>query len=263
VVNIAGADGPEGLARILGERATVERLLDRLYGRLQPQTVRGYVPALCDFGEYAVAQGWVETCELLRSDAPKVGPQKPVSVYTDAELEMLRLIARARTNFRFWVLVETMIETGRRISEVLALRWSDVKLDAGTPHFDLPTTKNLRQQYVPLTRRLRDDVWTYENVATLRASSTARLADKVLERPFPWDYATARQMFKRLCEVAGVEYRGFHCLRHTKATQLLSQGVPIAAVSSLLGHASVATTDRIYSHAHALDYVQRLRIRGY
>ena len=36
---------------------------------------------------------------------------------------------------------KTLIDTGRRISETLAIRWVDVKLDADPPHFDLPTTK--------------------------------------------------------------------------------------------------------------------------
>src|SRR4051812_46364550 len=71
VVNIAGASSPEALASVLADRRKVEALLDKMYGRLQPQTVRGYVPALCDFGEYAIAQGWADKCELLRSDAPK------------------------------------------------------------------------------------------------------------------------------------------------------------------------------------------------
>jgi integrase len=258
MVNIAGAESLEALATVLADRAQVERLLDKLYARLQPQTVRGYLPALRDFGDYSIAMGWSEACELRASDVPKLGPQKAVSVYSDAELDLLRLIARARGNFRFWVLTETLIETGRRISETLAIRWVDVKLDADTPHFDLPTTKNLRQQYVPLTRRLREDVWTRDAVSHLRTVTTARLAEKVQERPFPWDYATARQMFKRLCEVSGVQYRGFHCLRHTKATEMLARGVPIQAVSALLGHANIATTDRIYNHATALTYSQYL-----
>jgi integrase len=256
VVNIAGAESPKALAGILADRALVERLLDKLYARLQPQTVRGYLPALRDFGDYAIAAGWSETCEIRASDVPKLGPQKAVSVYSDAELDLLRLMARARGNFRFWVLVETLVDTGRRISETLAIRWVDVKLDADTPHFDLPTTKNLRQQYVPLTRHLREDVWTADVVSHLRTATTARLAGKVQERPFPWDYATARQMFRRLCEVSGVEYRGFHCLRHTKATELLARGVPIQAVGALLGHANVATTDRIYNHATALNFAR-------
>jgi hypothetical protein len=45
--------------------------------------------------------------------------------------------------------------------------------------------------------------------------------DGTTVRLFRWDYAIARQMFRRLCEVSG-----FHCLRQTKATEMLARGVP-------------------------------------
>jgi integrase len=40
-----------------------------------------------------------------------------------------------------------------------------------------------------------------------------------------------------------------HTLRHTHASNLLSQGVPVSAVSARLGHSDQTTTMRIYSHA--------------
>ena len=40
----------------------------------------------------------------------------------------------------------------------------------------------------------------------------------------------------------------FHDLRHTAATLLMSQGVPIKIVSEMLGHADVGITLRTYSH---------------
>jgi integrase len=58
--------------------------------------------------------------------------------------------------------------------------------------------------------------------------------------------------------VVGVPDRGFHNFRHTRAPALLAKGVPIHAVSSLIGHASVSTTDRIYNHANALAHAQWL-----
>jgi hypothetical protein len=44
-----------------------------------------------------------------------------------------------------------------------------------------------------------------------------------------------------------------HSLRHTHATQLLSQGVPIHTVKDRMGHADVITTLRIYGHAVPTD----------
>ena len=40
-----------------------------------------------------------------------------------------------------------------------------------------------------------------------------------------------------------------HSLRHTAATMLLMNGLPIKSVSSRLGHANAVTTSQIYSHA--------------
>jgi len=54
--------------------------------------------------------------------------------------------------------------------------------------------------------------------------------------------------FTRLARKAGIEPFGPHALRHYFATQLLLKGVPIIKVSKLLGHNSVKTTERIYSH---------------
>jgi integrase len=40
----------------------------------------------------------------------------------------------------------------------------------------------------------------------------------------------------------------FHGLRHTSATLLISDGVPMRAVSAVLGHAQASTTANIYAH---------------
>jgi integrase len=42
---------------------------------------------------------------------------------------------------------------------------------------------------------------------------------------------------------------GYHSLRHSAASRLLAQGVPITVVSALLGHATPATMLKVYSHA--------------
>lgn len=43
-------------------------------------------------------------------------------------------------------------------------------------------------------------------------------------------------------------YRNFHSLRHTYATRLFENNVPIKTIQALLGHKDIATTMNIYTH---------------
>ncbi|HXS94617.1 MAG TPA: tyrosine-type recombinase/integrase [Candidatus Limnocylindrales bacterium] len=52
---------------------------------------------------------------------------------------------------------------------------------------------------------------------------------------------------------AGITTASFHTLRHTHASNLLSRGVPLPAVSARLGHADANVTARVYSHALPAD----------
>jgi integrase len=47
---------------------------------------------------------------------------------------------------------------------------------------------------------------------------------------------------------AGVPRIRFHDLRHTAATLLIAEGVPIGVVSQMLGHTSAAFTLSVYAH---------------
>jgi integrase len=57
-----------------------------------------------------------------------------------------------------------------------------------------------------------------------------------------------RCAYQRALTRAGLPHKRFHDLRHTAATLLLEQGVPIKMVSAMLGHTSIAIAADIYSH---------------
>lgn len=60
--------------------------------------------------------------------------------------------------------------------------------------------------------------------------------------------STMRDMFNRLLCNAKVKHANFHSLRHTFATRAIEAGVPVKAVSEILGHASIQITLDLYCH---------------
>jgi integrase len=60
-----------------------------------------------------------------------------------------------------------------------------------------------------------------------------------------------RRSFYPLLEHAGLPRIRFHDLRHTAATTLLAKGLPVNAVSELLGHSNAAITVGVYGHTTA------------
>jgi integrase len=247
------------LAQHLGSRAAVDALLDLLYLRHAPNTVCVDVHTLRQFGQYAVLKGWIEKCALESSDARKA-QAKPITVFSGDEVDRLMLFSETYGNVRQWVLFALVAETGMRIGEALALRWDSLRLDVDKPHFDLTETKGSKQRLVPLTRRLRHDVFVPDVIESLKAANLKGAAG-LKASPGNADlvfggygYAAAQDALKALCRRARVPYRSWHCLRHTYATRMLAKGVPLVGVSKLLGHNSVTTTDQFYNHTSPLDF---------
>ena len=60
---------------------------------------------------------------------------------------------------------------------------------------------------------------------------------------------TISSWFRKFVKKYDLPDISIHSLRHTAATMLLMNGLPVKAVSSRLGHANAVTTSAIYSHA--------------
>ncbi|MFC5601630.1 tyrosine-type recombinase/integrase [Deinococcus cellulosilyticus] len=57
-------------------------------------------------------------------------------------------------------------------------------------------------------------------------------------------------MFHKLIGLAGVPRIRLHDLRHTSASLLVRQGIPIKVVAERLGHQDASLTLRIYTHVY-------------
>lgn len=75
-------------------------------------------------------------------------------------------------------------------------------------------------------------------------------------------YAAAHDLVRRLRRDTGVDFDP-HWFRHTYATRMLRDRVPLEVVSKLLGHASVTTTVSIYGHLSVDDARRALADAGW
>jgi integrase/recombinase XerD len=77
-----------------------------------------------------------------------------------------------------------------------------------------------------------------------------------------FSYAAVYDLVKRLRRKTGINFDPHWC-RHSAATRMLRDNVPIEVVSTLLGHASVTTTLSIYGHLTAEDARKALEKAGW
>ena len=179
--------------------------------------------------------------------------------------------------------VPLMLNTGLRVSELLALKWNsdiDIENKTLTVHNNVVFVRDrskdkgyklLEQDSVKTdagqdrTIPLNDDaVAALLDICQVTGSEpyVMTTSERTIVKPRQLD-----QMFRRIATAAGLpeeKIYGVHSLRHTFATLLLSNNVDIKTVSKLLGHSDVTVTYNTYIHvikeqeAKALETMPKL-----
>ncbi len=163
---------------------------------------------------------------------------------------------------RLSTLYTVAVRTGMRPGEMLALRWSDVDLEAGTLQINRALSEGAFTP--PKTARSRRRInLSPATVAALRAHRKLQLEERMAKAGlwedhdlvFPSSVGTPKSQrnlnreFKAAAKRAGLpEHFKLYDLRHTCATLLLSRNIHPKYVQELLGHASIALTLDTYSH---------------
>jgi len=75
-------------------------------------------------------------------------------------------------------------------------------------------------------------------------------------------YPAVYDLVRRLRKRTGIDFDPHWC-RHSAATRMLRDGVPIEVVSTLLGHSSVTTTSAVYGHLTVADARRALERAGW
>ncbi|MCY7016764.1 site-specific integrase [Streptococcus sanguinis] len=163
-------------------------------------------------------------------------------------------------NFFDYVLYKTLLATGCRIGEALALEWSDIDLKKGIVSIS-KTLNRYQETNTPKSKAgLREIDIDKATVSLLKQYKKRQQvqswqlgrSEGIVFTPFTTKYAYACLLRKRLqshFKAAGVPDISFHGFRHTHATIMLYAGIEAKDLQYRLGHSNISMTLNTYVHA--------------
>ena len=159
-----------------------------------------------------------------------------------------------------YVLYKTLLASGCRIGEALALEWSDINLQTGTISIS-KTLNRYQETNTPKSKAgLRDIEIDPATISLLKQYKKRQQlewwklgkSENIVFTPFTTKYAYACLLRKRLqghfksAEVPDISFHGF---RHTHATIMLYAGIEAKDLQYRLGHSNITMTLNTYVHA--------------
>lgn len=243
--------------------AHVERAMATLTARgLSAQTIRHARSTLRRALHDAQRDGILNRNVAALARPPRAD-QREMRALTPAEVG--RLVAGTADD-RFGPLYALAVGSGLRLGELFGLTWADIDLEGRS----LTVKRSLSRAYgggfelaEPKTKRSRRTVMLPAIALEALKRQKARQAAQRLAAGSAWqdqlglvftdalgrsgDPSAASVAFRTAADRLGLPVR-LHDLRHTAASLMLAEGVPLKVVSEALGHSSIAITADVYTH---------------
>lgn len=182
-------------------------------------------------------------------DIPR--PKKPQLLPKTLTKSEIKKLFSVTENLKHRLILQLGYGMGLRVSEIAALRISDI--DSEARRVLIQQSKGKKDRYTNLPESILEELRTYYRQyrpQNFLFEGTAGEAHSV---------RSIQQVFKNAMRKAGINKSvGIHGLRHSYATHLLEHGTDIRLIKELLGHHNIKTTE-IYTH---VSDVQRNKIQS-
>lgn len=203
-----------------------------------PTTINTYLRATRAFLYFAMREGYICKYEIHLVTEQ----EKPIDVYTEKELEKLfkapNLKKASFTEYRNWILVQYLSETGNRLNSVINLKVNDV--DFEQRYVKVRVTKNNKVLYSPISQTMARILYNY--VITWGLNDNDYLFPNT-ERMQLTKNAISKTI-ARYNKSRGVNKTSIHLFRHTMATNFIKDNGDISTLQRLLSHSSISVTNR-------------------
>jgi len=206
-----------------------------------PSTLARRLSALSSFFDYCVREGWCAANPCLGLRPPKQPKRLPRALPPEQASALLAPAERA-SEARDLALLAVLYGCGLRVSEAVGLDLDDLDLQARELRV---LGKGRKERVVPIPERAAELLSAYLEARRGAAGEPALFVNR---RGGRLSARSVQRMLKAraVCNGADLSVTP-HRLRHSYATHLLAGGADLRAIQELLGHASLATTER-YTH---------------
>ena len=236
-------------------------MIDMLDGGQSPRSVKRRLSAVKSLYKFLLRVGLVKV-DITRSIvAPKT--DKPLPLYfREGDMQAVK-VNQARDwndemseeeqllHLRDYLIVEILYQTGMRRAELVGL----TEVDVDTHQRQVKVFgKRAKERIVPMGEALCELIEEYRTKKTKIIGEHVGIGTFLVRkyRNGEWGSMDANTLYNivrtRMGEVSTLEKHSPHVLRHTFATSMLNNGADIRTIQSLLGHASLAST-QVYTHA--------------
>jgi len=231
---------------------------------------------LKSFYKFLTKEGWTEVNPAAHIRSPQQGERLPKVLTKDqANVLMEAPIGNPVTASRDKAILETLYSTGARVSELVGLNWDDVDLETGIVRLQ---GKGKKERVVPIGDLAVDAIQAYRGQLShksMKGSPSKEAMPSKASREqragmFPLfknnrggrlSVRSVERMVKRSSQFLQGGAVTPHTLRHSFATHLLDEGADLRAIQEMLGHASLATTQK-YTHV-ATDHLMEVYDRAH
>ncbi len=172
--------------------------------------------------------------DIVSSDIKDLRPKVRQTIPDYLERWQIDEILEACEDLEDEVIIRLLFSTGMRASELLHLKKTDIKTDGETLWLTV-LGKGDKERSIALNGKTADILTRYITLQDIKNPRQQRI--------FDFSYGKLLYRIKKIEEKVGYKLHP-HLFRHSFATELLSNGVDIRTIQSLLGHTSLDITAR-------------------
>ena len=257
------------------EARHLQMFYSEMLRRVTPNTVIHYHAVIHSALKYAVKTDMLIQNVADKVDRPRKNSFQPVFLSADEMQKMFEVLRG--TKLELPVLVAAFY--GLRRGEVVGLKWDAIDFEQGTISVKRTVTSTIidgkYQEFEQQSAKTKSSLRTLPLIGSFReyfmqVKEAQELNKQVCGNCYNYEYdgfvfvdelgermwvEYLTNAFPKFLESHGLRRMRFHDLRHSCASLLLANGVPLKHIQEWLGHSDFTTTANIYAH---LDYKSKI-----